>query len=256
MKMKRFFMIAGIIIGLAILVFFYMSRPLKKESLKSEHFVFLYEDSDSAGIGELVKALEDNYQRISNDLKTTPANPIRVFIYSNRLRYGRATGNWFASGNVKGIAELHFLQTGWDESDSKKIAVHEFTHAVVLKLLVDQEPPSVSPEAFDRKFATFPTWLWEATSVYEAGQFYDPKSLPFLQNNSFPNLEELNNRSKGGKIYKVGYTIIEYIIERYGREKLIELISSYGNLEKVLGITGDQFLKDWYNFIKQKYLSK
>ena len=81
----------------------------------------------------------------------------------------------------------------------------------------------------------------------------DPKTLPFLSN-GYPNISELNNRSKGGKIYKVGYTVIEYILHQYGQEKLVELIKNYGSISKVFGVTEDQFCKDWYDFVKQEYL--
>jgi hypothetical protein len=96
--------------------------------------------------------------------------------------------------------------------------------------------------------------LWEAISVYEAGQFVEPKTLAFLSNGSYPNISELNNRSKGGKIYKVGYTIIEFLLQKYGQKKLIELIKNYGDLTKEIGVTEDQFCKDWYAFVQQKYL--
>jgi hypothetical protein len=59
---------------------------------------------------------------------------------------------------------------------------------------------------------------------------------------------------KGGKIYSCGYTIIEFILEKYGRDKLIELIKNYGDLRTTFGVTGDQFCKDWYEFVKEKYL--
>jgi hypothetical protein len=100
----------------------------------------------------------------------------------------------------------------------------------------------------------FPIWLWESVSVYEARQFIAPKSLSYFTKNSYPGLQELNDRSKGNKIYDVGYTIVEYILEQYGKNKLIGLIKNYGNMEKVLNISDEQFSKNWYEFVRRKYL--
>jgi hypothetical protein len=249
---KSILLISGCIILVLLVVF---CLPGSKAQIKTAHFTFNFPKSiDTATVNKLATALEDNYQKIGNDLKTIPSPAIEVNLYAQRWRYIKATGNWGASGSIEGVSRLHFIQQAWGEADSKKVAIHEFAHAVTLKLLVDNESPVPDPKIFDKKFAAFPVWLWEAISVYEASQFVDPKSLSFFNNGSCPGIPELNNRSKGGKIYTTGYTIIEYILYRYGQDKLIELIKNYGNIPKVFGITGDEFCKDWCAFVKKKYL--
>jgi len=224
-----------------------------KRQFKSSHFVFIYNSHiDKKQALSVDSALEANYLRISRDLQTEPADPIEVSIYSNRWTYATTHGHWTSGGNIEGTGKLHFLRSGWDEKNIYKIAVHEFSHAVMLKLLIDREPKPL-PANFDAKFSKFPTWLYEAIAVYEAGQFEDPKTLPFLADNKYPPLAEFNDRSKGQKIYSVGYTMIEYILQQYGRNKFIELIAAYGNL-KILGVADDQFMQGWYAFVKAKYL--
>ena len=252
-KRKRGLLILGLLTTTILIIFL---LPESRKRIKTEHFTFNFSRSiDSSKIGDLATALENIYERVGNDLKTTPSDNIEVNVYAQRWRYVKATGNWSSSGNIEGISKLYFVEQAWGETDSRKVAIHEFAHTVTLKLLIDNEVQPLDSKVFDKKFATFPTWLWEAISVYEAGQLIDPKTLPFLSNGSYPNISELNNRSKGGKIYKVGYTVIEYILHRYGQNKLIDLIKNYGSLSKVLGMTNDQFCKDWYDYVKQKYLN-
>ncbi|MEO5995364.1 MAG: hypothetical protein ABIN89_01620 [Chitinophagaceae bacterium] len=119
---------------------------------------------------------------------------------------------------------------------------------------MDIEPQPVNSKTFDAKFLTFPTWLWEGISVYEAQQFVDPKALPYLINGQYPNIAELNNCLKGGKIYTSGYTITVYILSKYGQDKLISLIKNYGDLQTTLNIKEEQFCKEWQKFISEKYL--
>src|SRR5436309_5380578 len=171
----------GVLIILAILILtlsIIYFIPENRKEIKTEHFTYLFSSSiDTATIIELANALETNYVRIGNDLKTEPSDDIETNIYAQRWRYIKATGNWTASGNIEGISKLHFVEQAWGESDNKKVAVHEFAHTVTLKLLLDSETQPINSKSFDTKFSTFPTWLWEAISVYEAQQFVDPKTL-------------------------------------------------------------------------------
>jgi hypothetical protein len=75
-----------------------------------------------------------------------------------------------------------------------------------------------------------------------------------LESEQYPRLEELNQRFKGGKIYACGYTIIEYILFKFGQNKLIKLIQNYGDLQGVFNVSDEQFCRDWYEFVKVKYL--
>jgi len=251
-KFKRILIIFAILILTFSIIYFI---PESRKEIKTQHFTFLFSSSiDTATIIELANALESNYARIGQDLKTKPSYNIETDIYTQRWRYIKATGNWTASGNIEGISKLHFVEQAWGENDSRKVAVHEFAHTVTLKLLLDNEAQPVNLNNFDKKFSTFPTWLWEAISVYEANQFVNPKTLPYLSNGQYPNISELNNRLKGGKIYSCGYTIVEYIFSKYGQDNFISLIKNYGDLKRTFNVTDDQFCKDWYEFVKEKYL--
>lgn len=170
-----------LILGILLLTFFVIiSIPENRKEMKIGHFTFLFSSSiDTAKIAELSDALESNYLRIAKDLKTTPVENIETNIYAQRWRYIKATKNWGASGSIEGISKLHFVEQAWGEADSKKVALHEFAHTVTLKLLLDQESQPLNQKDFDKKFSTFPTWLWEGISVYEAQQFVDPKHYLF-----------------------------------------------------------------------------
>lgn len=251
-KFKRVFILLTIPILALSLIYFI---PESRKKIKTPHFTFLFSSRlDTATIMALAKALERSYFRIGTDLRTTPSNNIETNIYAQRWRYIKATGNWSASGNIEGISKLHFVETAWGENDHVKVAVHEFAHTVTLKLLFDNETPPINSKNFDKKFSTFPVWLWEAISVYEANQFVDPKALPYLGNGRYPTISELNNRLKGEKIYSCGYTIIEYLLAKYRQDKFISLIKNYGDLKKTFAISDGQFCKDWYDFVKAKYL--
>lgn len=253
--MKKKYKILLILLSVILLLFVFINIPESKNEIKIKNFTFLFSSSiDSSSILELSKVLEKSYSKVSNNLNTKPASNIEVNVYSQRWRYVKATGNWSASGSVEGISKLHFLEKTWLKSDIGKIAVHEFVHAVVLKLLIDKEPQPLDVEKFDEKFSKLPVWIWEGVSVYEANQFYDPNTLEYFKNGKFPKLLELNTRSKGQKIYTCGYILIEYILNKYGRDQLIKLIESYGDLENTFNVSEEHFEDNWHEFVKEKYI--
>jgi hypothetical protein len=253
--MNKIKTIIFIISTIILLLVIFINIPENRREIKTPHFTFLFSRSiDSLNIVDISKVLEGNYSKISENLKTKPAPNIEVNIYDQRWRYVKATGHWNASGNIEGISKLHFVDNTWLESEIGKIAVHEFTHAVVLKSLLDLEIQPVDSKSFDNKFSTFPIWLWEAICVYEAGQFYDPNMLEYFKDGNYPEIAELNIRSRGQKIYTCGYTIIEYILNRYGQDQLIQLIQSYGDIMEVFNISEEQFSNEWYKFMSEKYL--
>lgn len=208
--------------------------------------------SDEQG-KKVLDALEKSRDRISNDLKTVPAQPYNVNLYSSRWAYSWTSGNWGPTGSVEGPDKLHLLMVPAYGFNVEIIAVHEFTHSMTLKLLLDHESKPVDTEAFDEKFKRFPVWLWESIAAYEAQHLTAPKKLPFISKTEYPSLDELSNRKQGGKVYKIGYTLIEYIIQDYGQDGLIKLILAYGDLSS-LKTDPDELAKKWHAFVMAKYL--
>jgi hypothetical protein len=250
-KKKKIFAVSLVLILILVVL---ALIPESTQQFKTQHFTFIFSSSiNNTSINDLAYSLEDNYSRITTDLETIPSPNIETHIYAQRWRYIKATKNWGGSGNIEGTSKLHFVQKAWGENASKKVALHEFAHTVTLKLLLDNESLPLNIKAFDNKFSTFPVWLWEAISVYEAGQFVDPKTLPYLNNGHYAGISELNDRFKGGKIYSCGFTIIEYILSKYGKQNFIKLIKNYGNLEETFGVKNDEFCRGWRRFITAKY---
>ena len=118
--------------------------------------------------------------------------------------------------------------------------MHEFAHNVALHL--------------DSNCDNNPTWLWEATAVWEAEELVDPASLPCLTNGNFPTLTELNQRGGDCDIYRVGYTIAEFIVHQWGKADLRALIVSHGDIESLLGLSNEEFEAAWQEFVEERYL--
>jgi hypothetical protein len=119
--------------------------------------------------------------------------------------------------------------------------VHEFCHAVSL---------SVSST-----FANNPRWLWETVALYENGELVPPRTVDYMVRGAYPSLAELNaDPNAGRQIYELGYVIGEFIVARWRRAGLLDLIRAHGDVHAVFGVTPAEFETEMYAWIRATYL--
>lgn len=267
-KLKKITKIIFLSIGSLATLFLilFLIRKIRVESetktINTKNFVVHYKGILEREAEEVSKTLELNYERIRTDLKDPKHEKITVFIHPNQNEFNEATGliNSNANGTSRGPLAFHLKYETWYNSifpqKMEKVAVHEFTHCVQLNILIQDalsKSQNVKAADFEKNFEkqfekNYPQWFWEAVCDYEAG-IVNKSSVNYGMKNK-PTLKELNNSNQ---IYNVGYTIVEYLVSKYGKDKLPEFIKSYGNFEKVLGVTEKEFEKEWQKFVEEKY---
>ncbi len=66
-----------------------------------------------------------------------------------------------------------------------------------------------------------------------------------------PTLAELNaNWQTNSQVYDLGYLLIEYIVEKRGRQQVVDLIKTFGD---ILGVSVSEFEAGWYVFVMSRY---
>ena len=234
----------------------------KLTKLKTDHFVISYQGIYEVEAQEIANNLEDNYDKIRVNLNDPEHETIRVVVHATQTDFNKGAGlpNSTAKGTSRGPNEFHFIWTNWFNSifpdDPIKTAIHEFTHCVQLNILITEAQGKwVNADngdfnkMFEEKFINeYPQWFWEALCDYEAG-VVNRIGVNYGMSKNL-SLKELNNSNQ---IYNVGYTIIDYIVEKWGKDKLPLLITSYGDIEGVLGVSESNFEKGWVDFVYEKY---
>lgn len=214
----------------------------------SPHFVIHYTSLDRANIAAIAQHLETNHERVARELEAVALPEVTVYFYSDQQKFHDEINMPNAPDWVIGVAtsatELRMMSPNWPSRDYASlltVAVHELTHCVTLKLVPD--------------FGNNPRWLWEAVALYEAGQFVPPRNLAYMTAGNPPTLAELEaNWQTNSKIYDVGFVLTEYIVTKWGRPTLVDLIKNHGRIPSTLGISVSEFERGWYEFVKTKYL--
>jgi hypothetical protein len=143
-----------------------------------------------------------------------------------------------ATGYVTGPTVLRVLAV----PSVVRNATHEMSHAISLR---------VNPT-----FGNRPRWLWESVALFENDEFVDPRSISYLVQGRFPTLAELDaDPNSSRQVYEVGYLIGEFVVARAGRDGLLRLIRSSGDVT-VLGFANPAaFESEWASFVRVRYFA-
>lgn len=220
----------------------------------------LYDDLSYDDISAVRNKLDSNGTRIMANLNVNSTITFKVHLWHNKENFLAAMESKIgmrypnSTGYVYGYSEIAVLVI--DNPDEmtemtgllynfmpEEIAEHEFAHCVSLHV--------------QSNFANNPRWFWEVVAIHQADEAYNPQKLEYLKDCDYPTIEELNDDFNNGSytIHQVGYLIGEYILQVWWKDKYIELIKNSGNIQKVLGISNEEFEKSWKDFVEAKYFN-
>lgn len=214
----------------------------------SSHFTFRYTALDATNISDIATALEHEYSRILADLAVDSMPTVNVTFYTDHAALEAATRPAAgvvpssAAGLVTSSTEIHLMSPNapaWAPySRMLSNLVHEFAHCVSMRV--------------NARIPNNPRWLWESVAIYESGQSVDLRGLSYmtaLQPPSFASMGTLDN----SRVYEVGYSIAEFVVGRWGRRGLVDLINANGDTMAAVGTPQAAFEQEWFAFARQRY---
>jgi hypothetical protein len=213
---------------------------------ETKHFVLYCTDVDKTVATVIALQLENDFERITTQLNHQPPVKIKVEIYSNLQSFHAAVGHqhgleWFV-GNASNrlLRMVTPLNPGPKHSFDTlmQTTTHELTH-----LIVDEITGLEIPD-----------WLDEGIATYESGQ-RQAQFVAARMEYDLPGIADLNFNAgtDTGTIYAFSYTIVEFIVQEFGYDRLVALVASAGNLEETLGMSETEFEKVWQHFVVAEY---
>ena len=224
------------------------TTPDRRE-IATEHFVISYIGVSSKDAEKVVETLEESRPRVLATLNVEHHPPVTVYLHPDQASFDEVTGWPGAIGTSAGPRVVHLV---WPRA-SPQAAVHEFVHTVQLNRLIEYGQQAGWEEAeFEQQFTDrYPRWLWEGTSAYLAQERSRLGIFWVMRKESRPALSSFVRSNND--IYRVGYTIPEFILTQWGEKALADLVASFGNVESAFGISLLEFEKQWHEFVEARY---
>ena len=182
---------------------------------------------------------------ILNDLQVLNLPKISVKIWGSKERFLEAQESSIGKRYPRSFGYVWWgeVRLRYRGSRTAQTAVHEFVHVV--------------SQHINATIANNPRWLWESVAIYESGSpRFNPSKISYMKGGNYSSLSDLNyDFNKSREIYRVGHTLIEYIVQKWGGISVIQLIKTNGNIESVLKISTEEFEEGWYQYTEKKYLN-
>lgn len=231
--------------------------PLENET---EHFHIRYTDGDENAAEDMSDVLENAYKDLTVKYQSVPKEKIDVAIYPSYeamqevyqkiLNKGENADENTPTALGVTLSDSLFIITSpndWKHSgqsyeEALQTAVHELTHVLTVPY-------------------NLPVYLREGLAVYEQGELKNKTYLiRFALDNkkglSFPaSLEELTSMdldTQHGAVYAYGAVLVEYIIQTYGYDGLVEFLKAKGDVA-ALGTDNERFYNEWLQYIEEHY---
>lgn len=232
--------------------------------LKTEHFDIYYypEMQELAEIGAAYA--EDAYQRLADKFDHNINNSIPLIFYSNHLHFQQTnvTPNLIQPG-VGGFFEFLkgrvVIPANGSLYDFHHVINHELVH-----VFMHSKSNRTLKDHRKRNYTMPPLWFTEGLAEYW-GEGWDSEAEMFIRDATIAGylvpLSQMYRIYGTFLMYKEGQAICKFIAEKFGEEKLLQLIEnlwmsdSFSEVMRLtLGVTYKEFDELWlYHLKKEKY---
>jgi hypothetical protein len=223
------------------------SDSLRLEKV-SQHFNFYATRGDMKVLDSLAVTLEKNYTRITNHLGIRIDKKISVQVFPDLTAFHLAIHSPNAPDWVVGTSIDDKLMMVSPRNPGSihtynslmQVVVHEFVHVAVYYARGGKESIPLT------------RWLSEGYAEYEAGQVDEAvrrsaaKSLADKEPPAWSQLENASAMEFGAMNgYALSGTIVEFLVDTYGIDKLVLLIKEPEKMESIYGIPQATLEKQW-----------
>jgi Tol biopolymer transport system component len=230
--------------------------------LKSQHFDIYYYDQQELLAKNLALIADAAYDSLARHLghELRARIPIVIYRSQNEFQETNVTLDLLGEG-TGGFTELFknrvVLPFTGSYEDLRHVTVHELTHVFTFELVYGNMLESI----FTRQYLfALPLWFLEGLTEYES-QMWDAEAEMVMRDAAitgyyFP----LEQDVQGYLAYKQGQSVIRYIVDKYGAEKLTDVIrqtASTRNIDRALessvGVDSRGLTRAWTEHLKKQY---
>jgi hypothetical protein len=231
--------------------FTYEDERYDWQELSSDQILlYWYRGDDDFGQALLDRGLEA-LDQLSRDTGVTVEKAVKIFIYGSHSdllgALDQGAREWTGG---RAFTDQGIVLIGVSPSNlewGKRATVHELTHVVVHRVT-------------DTPLGGLPTWLDEGLAMYAEGDLepvYVAELNEAAESNTLISVRSLSSSFSAdsdlaGLSYAESYSLVEFILDQYGEEKLTQLIDIFTEgayyddaLQEALGVDTDGLEDEW-----------
>jgi len=231
--------------------FEYTDRNQDWQKLAGQRVDLFWYGREQANAKKLLERAEEAISRLESDIGIVVEHRVRIYVYNSQNDMSRALSPRSAGyddrvltlGVAVGEDALILLGT---HRDSEMIVAHELSHIVV-------------GLATDNPYAGLPRWLDEGLAMYAEGEMPEDNQRALdqgVKDDALLSVRSMTSYSGQASqvdlFYGQAYSIVDFLLQEYGRDKLHELLAVFAKgsrqedaLQQVYGYGLDELDTRW-----------
>ena len=232
--------------------------------IHTDNFDVHYYGAQRQAALDAAKLAEKAYAELSADFGYTVDNAIPLLLYASHGHFQETniTPSLISEG-TGGVTEFVkrrvFLPFTGSYAELKHVLKHELVHAFQLERLLSDRRSLMSSQLYMP-----PLWVIEGMAEYYSIDLEDHNTGMWMRDAAMSGyLIDLETLSRVGdiRVYRFGQSIMSFIGERYGNQKVGELwlrLTRLNSMEravqKTLGMSLEELSRKWQLYIRRSYL--
>lgn len=239
-------------------------RNFSWQILTTPHFEIYYYDGEEETARDAARMAERSYARLSRILRHRFSDPIPMILYASHTDFQQTNilGDFISEG-TGGVTEFMknrvLLPFTGSYAELEHVLTHEMVHAFQGDILFGNGPSAsmLNPLAFSP-----PLWFMEGMAEYLSLGRIDEHTDMWLRDAALQGyLPPIEQMDYSFGLYRFGQALFAYIGERYGDEKVGEILRKSGRLKSLdesfkssIGKNLQELSDDWTEYVRRTYL--
>ena len=229
--------------------------------LQSEHFDIYFTDGGFYIAEFVAEIAEVSYKKLKSDFRFDLIDRITLLTYNSHNDFEQTNVSLGApEESVGGFTEFFknrvVVPYEGDWEKFRHVIHHELTHAVMLQMLYGAGVQSIITGMARLRL---PLWWIEGLAEYES-RHWDTESDMYMRDASLNGYVPPIDYLYGFMAYKGGQSVLYYLSQKYGNEKIGEILgkikvskSLTKGFKESIGIDIKELTKKWHMYLKREY---
>lgn len=231
------------------------------QTIQSEHFDIYFTKGGEKIAEFTAEVAEASYKQLKDDLRFELTDRIMIITHNSHNDFEQTNVDLNPpEESVGGFTEFFKnrvvvpYEGEWEQF--RHVIHHELTHAVMLQMVYGSGVQSIVTGMARLRL---PLWLIEGLAEYES-RGWDTESDMFMRDATLNSYVPPIDYLYGFMAYKGGQSVLYYLDQKYGGEKIGELLgkikltkSMDRGLKQAIGLETKDLTKKWHTHLKREY---